>query len=96
MTVMSKELSEGHVRSGKVMTVNGAIDADQLGITLMHEHILNDCRCWWNAPQTKERQYLAEGFVCMEILYAHARKGLGEEGGPIEGRTDAPASRHAA
>lgn len=65
---MSKELSEGHVRSGKVMTVNGAIGADQLGITLMHEHILNDCRCWWNAPQTKERQYLAEGFVCMEIL----------------------------
>lgn len=35
---MSKELSEGHVRSGKVMTVNGAINADQLGITLMHEH----------------------------------------------------------
>jgi hypothetical protein len=35
-------------------------------------------------------------FVCMEILYAHARKGLSEEGGPIEGRTDAPASRHAA
>jgi hypothetical protein len=35
-------------------------------------------------------------FVCMEILYAHARKGLSEEGGPIEGRTEAPASRHAA
>ncbi|HEX2055701.1 MAG TPA: hypothetical protein VHF07_04355 [Nitrospiraceae bacterium] len=36
-------------------------------------------------------------FVCMEILYAHARKGLGEEGESIEGRTaEAPASRHAA
>jgi uncharacterized membrane protein len=37
-------------------------------------------------------------FVCMEILYAHARKGLDELGEPIEGRAaDAPtASRHAA
>ncbi|CVI58558.1 phosphotriesterase [Agrobacterium leguminum] len=65
---MSSELSEGHIRSGKIMTVRGPIAADQLGVTLMHEHILNDCRCWWHAPTTPERQYLAEGFVCMEIL----------------------------
>lgn len=65
---MNSELSEGHIRSGKVMTVRGAIAVDQLGVTLMHEHILNDCRCWWHAPKTPERQYLAEGFVCMEIL----------------------------
>ncbi|WP_182510198.1 phosphotriesterase [Phyllobacterium sp. P30BS-XVII] len=50
------------------MTVNGPIAADALGITLMHEHILNDCRCWWHAPKTPERQYLAGGFVCIEIL----------------------------
>lgn len=65
---MSSELSEGHIRSGEIMTVRGPIAADQLGVTLMHEHILNDCRCWWHAPTTPERQYLAEGFVCMEIL----------------------------
>jgi phosphotriesterase-related protein len=65
---MASELSEGHVRSGKVMTVAGPIPVEQLGVTLMHEHILNDCRCWWHAPETPERQYLAEGFVCMEIL----------------------------
>ncbi|MBB4008423.1 phosphotriesterase family protein [Allorhizobium taibaishanense] len=65
---MASELSEGHVRSGKVMTVQGAIPVEKLGVTLMHEHILNDCRCWWHAPKTPERQYLAEGFVCMEIL----------------------------
>jgi hypothetical protein len=37
-------------------------------------------------------------FVCMEILYAHARKGLDESSEPMEGRaTDTPtASRHAA
>ncbi|RZS79741.1 phosphotriesterase-related protein [Phyllobacterium myrsinacearum] len=65
---MSHDLSEAHIRSGKVMTVNGPIAAEALGITLMHEHILNDCRCWWHAPKTPERQYLAGGFVCMEIL----------------------------
>jgi phosphotriesterase-related protein len=65
---MSSELSEGHIRSGKVMTVNGVIAAESLGVTLMHEHILNDCRCWWHAPKTPERQYLAESFVCIEVL----------------------------
>lgn len=65
---MSSDLSEAHIRSGKVMTVNGPIAAEALGITLMHEHILNDCRCWWHAPKTPDRQYLAGGFVCMEIL----------------------------
>lgn len=65
---MNSDLSEAHIRSGKVMTVNGPIAAEALGVTLMHEHILNDCRCWWHAPKTPERQYLAGGFVCMEIL----------------------------
>ncbi|MCF1450548.1 phosphotriesterase-related protein [Agrobacterium vitis] len=65
---MTSELSEAHIRSGKVMTVAGPISVDQMGVTLMHEHILNDCRCWWHQPKTPERQYLAEGFVCMEIL----------------------------
>ena len=65
---MGQELSDAHVRSGKVMTVTGPVPVDQLGMTLMHEHILNDCRCWWHAPKTRERQYLAESFVCIEIL----------------------------
>ncbi len=65
---MNSELSEGHIRSDKVMTVNGVIAAENLGVTLMHEHILNDCRCWWHAPKTPERQYLAESFVCIEVL----------------------------
>lgn len=61
-------LSEAHVRSGKVMTVLGPIPSAELGQTLMHEHILNDCRCWWNAPTTPERQYLADSPVRIEIL----------------------------
>ncbi len=65
---MTSELSEGHIRSGNVMTVNGIIPAETLGVTLMHEHVLNDCRCWWHAPKTEKRQYLATSLVCIEIL----------------------------
>lgn len=65
---MASELSEAHTRSGKVMTVTGPIAASALGVTLMHEHILNDCLCWWHPPKTPERQYLATSFVCIEIL----------------------------
>ena len=62
------DLSEAHVRSGKVMTVTGPVDASALGVTLMHEHILNDCECWWHAPKTPERRYLATSPVSIEIL----------------------------
>jgi phosphotriesterase-related protein len=62
------ELSPCHTGSGEVMTVMGPIAADELGITLPHEHILNDCRCWWHPPTTAERQHLAEGPVRLEIL----------------------------
>lgn len=60
--------SEAHIGSGKVMTVTGAISVDDLGLTLMHEHLLNDCRCWWNKPKEPERQFLAEGPVRIGIL----------------------------
>ncbi len=60
--------SEAHVQSGQVMTVLGPIPSAALGHTLMHEHILNDCRCWWNAPTDPARQYLAESPVRIEIL----------------------------
>lgn len=30
-----------------VNTVMGPVPRDALGVTLMHEHILNDCSCWW-------------------------------------------------
>jgi len=53
------ELSEGHINSGMVMTVLGPIPASELGITLMHEHLLNDCRCWWNKPKEPSRSRLA-------------------------------------
>ena len=33
--------------SETVATVTGPVPRDRLGVTLMHEHILNDCTCWW-------------------------------------------------
>ncbi len=39
------ELSAAHVGSGQVMTVQGPVAVEDLGLTLMHEHILNDCSC---------------------------------------------------
>src|SRR6059058_3985289 len=56
---MNHERSEAHVGSGKVMTVRGPIPASDMGVTLPHEHILNDCRCWWHRPEEPERQHLA-------------------------------------
>jgi phosphotriesterase-related protein len=56
---MTDERSEAHIRSGKVMTVRGPIPVAEIGVTLPHEHILNDCRCWWHKPQEPERQHLA-------------------------------------
>ena len=62
------EISQAHVRSGQVMTVLGPVAATDLGPTLMHEHILNDCRCWWNKPSEPERQHLAHDRVNSAIL----------------------------
>ncbi len=62
------ELSICHVGSGQVMTVRGPVPADALGITLPHEHILNDCRCWWHRPVEPERQHLATEPVHQGII----------------------------
>lgn len=62
------ELSPAHVDSGQVMTVLGPIPTEAMGITLPHEHILNDCRCWWNKPAEPERQHLATEPVHQGIL----------------------------
>ena len=38
-----------------VTTVLGEVPLDALGPTLMHEHILNDCRCWWRGHDPEFR-----------------------------------------
>lgn len=62
------ELSESHVGSGRAMTVLGPVAVDALGMTLMHEHILNDCSCWWNPPGP-ERAHLADAPVSAALQW---------------------------
>ncbi len=62
------ERAQTHIRSGLVMTVRGAMPADGMGVTLPHEHILNDCRCWWNKPIEPDRQHLAKEPVHIGII----------------------------
>ncbi len=44
---------------GQAMTVLGPVPPAALGLVLMHEHVLNDCRCWWHRPQERARNRLA-------------------------------------
>ncbi len=62
------DIAQTHVGSGQVMTVLGPVAVGDLGPTLMHEHILNDVRCWWNEPTDPARNYLAHGPVEPAIL----------------------------
>jgi hypothetical protein len=47
-------------RVGKVQTVRGLIDPGQLGVTLMHEHLLIDMQCYFQPPREAARAALAE------------------------------------
>lgn len=62
------ERSPAAVETGQVMTVRGPVTVTDLGVTLMHEHLLNDCRCWWHRPVEPERQYLATAPVHAGLL----------------------------
>ncbi|MEM0907266.1 MAG: phosphotriesterase-related protein [Pseudomonadota bacterium] len=59
---------DGRINNGEVMTVQGPVSPQALGITMMHEHILNDCSCWWHPPATADRQHLADAPVSIENL----------------------------
>lgn len=51
-----------------VMTVLGPVRSDQLGVTLMHEHILNDCSCWWRGHDTGFASAIRDVPVTQAIL----------------------------
>lgn len=52
----------------QVMTVRGPISAQDLGVTLMHEHLVADSLCWRTHPQDDEEQIWAEAPLSMESL----------------------------
>ena len=51
-----------------VMTVTGGISLDQLGTTLMHEHVLVDASRWWRGPDSGASERVAMGPVDVSIL----------------------------
>lgn len=56
------------VDSGRVMTVRGPILVSDMGVTLMHEHILVDASGKWVPPSATEDLYLIDRQVSIEIL----------------------------
>ena len=43
----------------EAQTVLGPVPADQLGVTLMHEHVLVDLTCYWSEPDDPADRELA-------------------------------------
>ena len=56
------------VASGTATTVRGAVPVDDLGITMMHEHIVIDASSWWHCPDCASRMFLTDQPVNMGIL----------------------------
>lgn len=50
------------------MTVNGLVPTDELGVTLVHEHLLIDLRCWQYEPRNELQFELAARPLAMEML----------------------------
>ncbi len=55
------------------MTVLGPIDADTLGPTLTHEHLLVDARCYWQEPDDPQLRQLALAPVDITNLHVIRR-----------------------
>lgn len=51
-----------------VMTVLGPIAPEQLGVTLMHEHLLLDATPWFREPEAASLRPVAYGPVSIEVL----------------------------
>ena len=45
--------------AGKIQTVLGVIDADDLGVTLSHEHLLIDMKVYFSEPREAGLQRVA-------------------------------------
>lgn len=52
----------------EVQTVLGPVPVDELGVTLMHEHLLIDASPWFVEPEEASRRAIAHGPVRMEVL----------------------------
>ncbi|MEG3595240.1 MAG: phosphotriesterase-related protein, partial [Chloroflexota bacterium] len=55
-------------RTGKIQTVLGLIEPDELGITLTHEHALIDLSCYFVMPEEATERWYVDKPVTMEVL----------------------------
>lgn len=54
----------------QVNTVLGPVDAEELGITLMHEHLMVDATPWFSEPEEASRRAFSRRPVSMDMLGA--------------------------
>ncbi|MBM3948081.1 MAG: hypothetical protein FJ312_02345 [SAR202 cluster bacterium] len=54
--------------SGKIQTVLGPIEPDQLGITMTHEHLLLDLTCYMMMPDEASERYYWDKPLTMDML----------------------------
>ncbi len=69
-------VAAGPARAQTVQTVTGALDADRLGLTLMHEHVLVD---FIGASQVSARRYDAKMVFTTVLPYLTEARALGCE-----------------
>jgi phosphotriesterase-related protein len=50
------------------MTVRGSISPEELGVTLIHEHLFIDLRCWKERPRTDRQRHYEKEPVSLEFL----------------------------
>lgn len=55
--------------SGKIQTVLGVIEPEELGITLPHEHLVCDGTAWFVEPEEATEKYWSQQPVSMESLW---------------------------
>ena len=56
-------------RTGKVQTVLGLITPDELGVTLPHEHLIDDGSCYFIEPDAASEREMAHKPVSVDILW---------------------------
>ena len=57
-------------RTGKIQTVLGLIEPDELGITLTHEHALIDLSCYFVMPEEATERWYVDKPVTT-VSYTH-------------------------
>ena len=61
-------MSSMRSNTGVVMTVEGPLTPDSLGVTMAHEHLLIDLTCWQEAPITERQKSWAKKPLSMDML----------------------------